>query len=395
MTGGPTSTAPPGWRVPILLYGSVLAVLLLVSWQTTSRVVENPLGLPGFRFAGDGFWGGWVRFDGGWYVGIADSGYQHVEGRQSSVAFFPGYPLLVRFVGRAIDNVALGGILVTIGCGFAAVCCYWRWCAARLPRAQAVGALAALALYPYAWYLYGAVYGDALFLLAAVGAFLLVERDQALLAGVVGAVATATRLVGIALVLGLVVAVLERRGAFSGTRWRLLPRRVDLRRLRRADAGVLVAPLGLVAWTAWLWHRFGDPLLFSSVQEYWGQPSTPRTWFKIDLLAALHGSPDRLYAYGCLVQALLALGAVLLVPAVTRRFGFRYGAYQAALVLIPVFGSQDFQGTGRYLIGAFPAFAVVGAHLAEHPERGRIAAPVSAALLVLGTAWFAHGLYLS
>ena len=224
---------------------------------------------------------------------------------------------------------------------------------------------------------------------------MLLERDQPVLAGLVGIVATSTRLVGVALVVGLVVGVLEKRGALSGTRWKLLPRKVDLRRLRRADLGVLLALLGLVAWCAWLWHRFGDPLLFSSVQEYWGQPSTPRTWFKIDMLAALHGSPDRLYAYGCLLQGLLALGVVLLIPAVIRRFGLRYGAYQAVLVLIPTIGSQDFQGTGRYLIGAFPAFAVVGSHLADRPNRARIAVPASAALLVLGTVWFAHGLYLS
>jgi hypothetical protein len=395
--GGETASATPGagWRFPLLVHAAVLAVLLLVSWQTISQVVENPKGLPGFGFAGDGFWGGWLRFDGGWYVLIADRGYSYAEGQQSSVAFFPAYPLLVRGIGRSVGNVPLGGILATIACGFGASASYWRWCTARLPRPEAVGAFLALLLYPYAWYLYGAVYGDALFLLAVVGAFLLLDRGHPVLAGLVGLVATSARLVGVALVVGLLVGVLEQRGAFSGTRWGFLPRKVDIRRLRRADAGVLLAPLGLVAWMAWLWHRFGDPLLFSSVQEYWGQPSTPRTWFKIDLLAALHGSPDRLYAYGCLVQGLLALLVLLLIPAVSRRFGLRYGAYQAVLVAIPTFGSQDFQGTGRYLIAAFPAFAIVGSHLAQHPARARIAAPISAALLVLGTAWFAHGLYLS
>jgi hypothetical protein len=395
VTGGGTSTADPGWRWPILLYGTVLVVLLLVSWQTIAQVVVNPKGVAGPVFAGDWFWGGWLRFDGGWYFFIAEQGYTYNEGVQSSVAFFPGYPLLMGGVARLVGNIGLGGILTTIACGWAAVCTYWRWCADRLPRREAVAALLALCLYPYAWYLYGAVYGDALFLLAAVGAFVLFERDHLVLAGLAGIVATSTRLVGVAIVVGLVVGVLEKRGAFSGTRWRVLPRSVDLRRLRRADAAVLLAPLGLVAWSAWLWHRFGDPLLFSSVQQYWGQPSTPRTWFKIDLLAALHGSPDRLYAYGCLLQGLLAFGVVLLIPAVIRRFGLRYGAYQAVLVAIPTFGSQDFQGTGRYLIAAFPAFAVVGPHLAGRPRLARVALPASAALLLLGTAWFAHGLYLS
>jgi hypothetical protein len=33
-----TGTADPGWRFPILLYLAVLAVLLVVSWQTTAHV---------------------------------------------------------------------------------------------------------------------------------------------------------------------------------------------------------------------------------------------------------------------------------------------------------------------------------------------------------------------
>lgn len=373
----------------------MLAVLLVVSWQTISRSVENPRGLPGVTFRGDWFWGGWLRFDGGWYHIIASQGYSYYEGQQSTVAFFPGYPLLVRQVGHLLHNFAVGGILLTIACGCTFLCLYWRWCAARLTRQQAGVALAVLALYPYAWYLYGAIYGDALFVLTVITAFTLLERDQPVLAGLVGILATATRPVGIALVVGLVVGVLERRGAFEGTRRFGLPERLRLRRLRAVDAGVLLAPLGLGAWCWWLWRNYGDPFLFSTVQEAWGQPSSPATWFKRDFFAGLHGGTDRLYVYGTVLQALLALGVVLLLPAVARRFGLRYGAYTAVLVAIPLIGSQDFQGTGRYLLGAFPAFAVVGSHLADHPARARIVLPISAAMLVLGTVWFAHGLYLA
>lgn len=378
-----------------MLYACVLGVLLVVSWQTISRGVENPLGLPGLRFSGDGFWGGWVRMDGGWYVGIAESGYSYVPGQQSSVAFFPGYPLTVRAVGRSIGNVPLGGVLVTIVCGLTALVLFWRWCLARMTRPASIAALAALAVYPYAWYLYGAVYGDALFLVAVLGAFALLERDQPVLAGVVGAAATATRFVGIALVVGLVVGVLERRGAFDGpTRWQL-PRQVDLRRLRPADAGVLLSLAGLLGWVVWLWRRFDDPLLFSSVQDTWGQPASLRTWFKLDFASQLLRGSDRVYAYGLLLQGLLALVVVLLLPGVLRRFGLRYAAYTAVLVVIPLVGSQDFQGVGRYLIAAFPAFGVLGCWLAERPARARLVLPISGALLLLGTALFAHGLYLA
>lgn len=80
---------------------------------------------------------------------------------------------------------------------------------ARLPHRAAVLAVVVLLVYPYAFYLYGPMYADSLFLLSAVGAFALLERRWYLAAGLVGALATAGRPVGVAVVAGLVVRTLE------------------------------------------------------------------------------------------------------------------------------------------------------------------------------------------
>ena len=384
-----------GWLPPFLIWASVAAVLLVVSAVVHRRGDIDPQTFPLVPFDGDGVLGGWCRYDCGWYTFIAEEGYSHFEGSQSPVAFFPGYPLAMRAVGRPIGDVTLGGVFVTLACGLGSMVLFWRWCTARLTRPAALTAVALFALYPYGWYLYGAVYGDALFLLATLGAFALLERDQPVLAGIVAIAATATRAVGIAVVVGLVLLVLERRGAFVGQRRGGLPKRVDLRVLRRTDAGVLLGVGGLVGWCGYLWHRFGDPFLFSSVQEYWGQPSSPRTWFKIDFLATLFRGDDRLYAWGLLVQGLLTVTALAGTWFVARRFGRAYAGYTAVLVGLPALGSQDFQGLGRYLIGAFPLFALAGEALAERPAARRVVLPVCGFALIAGTAMFANGQYLS
>lgn len=208
--GGRFLPVPP----PLVLYVAVLPVLLLVNWWVTARYTEAVP--PSAAFAGSWFWDGWVRYDGGWYTMIAEHGYGYVPGHQSNVAFFPGYPLTMRAVGAVLDNIPLAGIVVTMACGATGLVAFHRWCRDRLTPAAALTAVACLALYPYAYYLYGAVYGDALFLLCALGAFLAFERDHLLLAGLAGAAATATRLVGVAVVVGLVVGVLERRRVVTG-----------------------------------------------------------------------------------------------------------------------------------------------------------------------------------
>ncbi|MPY94219.1 MAG: hypothetical protein GEV08_14505 [Acidimicrobiia bacterium] len=389
-------TGEPGllrrrWAAPLLVYSAVLAVLLVVSWQVTATYTEAVR--PPAAFAGSWFWDGWVRYDAGWYTMIADHGYSYVPGRQSTVAFFPAYALAMRGVGGLIDNTVLAGIVVTIACGAGALVAFYCWCRDRLGSSVAITAVTCLAVYPYAYYLYGAVYGDALFLLCALLAFLFFERDRMVLAGVAGAVATGTRLVGVAVVVGLVVGVLERRRVVTrADGWHL---RVDLSQLRPRDAGVLLSVMGLAAFSAYLWSRFDDPLLFKTVQDAWGQPSGWRTWLKRDLYLWVRREPDLFYTHGLLIQGALAGLAVLTIPAVAHRFGWRYSAYVAVLVIVPAVGSKDFQGMGRYLLGAFPAFAVLGSVLADHRLIRRSVLPLSAVALVVFTGMFANGRYLS
>jgi hypothetical protein len=379
--------------LPLAVYGSVFAVLVVVSWQVISRYTETPEGVPPLSFRGEWFWDGWVRYDAGWYSMIADQGYSYTPGAQSPVAFFPGYPLLVRAVGGIMDNPQLAGIAITVVCGAAALVAFHVWCRDRLDPPAATTAVLCLALYPYAYYLYGVMYGDALFLLCVLLAFLAFERDHMVLAGLAGAAATATRLVGLAVVVALVVGVLERRRVVT---WGPDSRpHLHLGRLHPGDAGVLLSVSGLAAWSLYLWSRFGDPLLFSTVQESWGQQSGLTTWIKRDFFATLYHRPDQFYSQGLAIQALFGLAVVATIPAVVRRFGWRYGAYVGVLVLVPAVGSQDFQGLGRYLLGAFPAFAVAGALLAERPGVRRWVLPLSALVLVIYTGMFANGRYLS
>src|SRR5262249_8536631 len=66
---------------------------------------------------GSPFWDTFTRFDAGWYYPIARNGYQYVAGGRNNLAFFPVYPLLMRYVGRLLGprpfDYIRGGILVS------------------------------------------------------------------------------------------------------------------------------------------------------------------------------------------------------------------------------------------------------------------------------------------
>ncbi len=386
MSSAPSVPSDPGAapahpsRPPIALILGAYASLVLVT--TTLAVLGSNL-RDGRAQSGRWWIDAWAVGDAGWYQSIAGTGYAYHPGEQSSVAFFPTYPMTVRGVGFVLGgDFPLAGWLVSLIAGAAAVVAFTVWVWPRLPRTAAITAIALMLLYPYSFFLYGAMYSDSLFLLVALGAFLLVERRMYWLAGLVGALATAGRPVGIAVAAGLAVRALEQL-AERGTpgpdatlrrwwpwhpSWRDLVRAVP--RVRWREAGVLVAGLGLAGWCLYLWLSFGDPVAFATVQAApgWNQGSGPRTWFKFDYIGTLlWRSPDltlRLTA-----QAIMVLLAILLMRRVWRLFGWGYLAYAVVVIAIPLLGTKDFMGTGRYVLAAFPVIAAGGHVLATTKHR--------------------------
>ncbi len=361
---------------------------------------------------------GWVHFDSGWYRDIANHGYTYTPGRQSSVAFFPAYPLAMRAGGAVVGSTLLAGILITLAAGCGVATMVWTWFRDRLSPTAAWTALALFLLYPYAFYLFGAVYADAVFIAAALGAFLLLEKDHLWLAGLAGAVATGARPVGLVVVAGLVIRALERRGVFP--RGRVdggiggppaqeaghgpppdrepgsgRPALVDLHRIRWRDAAILVSAAGLGAYSFFLARRFGHPFLFADVEKYWGQGAGPHTWLKVEFFkgVANFGDPPSWLAY--VAHPVVVIVALAFVPRVFRRFGWGYGGFSLLAVGLAAFSTKDFFGSGRYVLAAFPCFAAAAELLVTHPRLRAWSLGMSAAGLMVLTSLFARGSYIS
>ena len=121
------------------------------------------------------------------------------------------------------------------------------WAAARPAAAAAAGRL------PAAVY-FGAPYSESLFLLLAVGAFYAARTGRWAWAGACAGLASATRSAGLLLLIPLAMLW-----------WGSRPRRP------RDAAWLLLAPLGIAAYAAWLGLVEGDALRFLDVQEAWSR----------------------------------------------------------------------------------------------------------------------------
>jgi hypothetical protein len=382
---------------------SILALVLFVVQRVSFADLSAQPALVGSAWS---MLAGWEQFDGHQYVGIAAHGYWFDPSLPSNIVWFPGYPLSIRWIGTVVGDHRVAAFGVSALGGLAAAVLLWRWLGLqRLEGGTRMVALGTLFLSPYAFFLYGAIYSDALFLALVVAAFLCVERDRFLLAGLIGALATVTRPTGLCLVPALALLALERSrvlrpagrpGSFP-SRWRL-PLRFDRSALRPAHLAPLLSLAGVGTYVVWLGVRFGAPLAFVTNEEHYhpaAQDWRHEEWFHQLSQWAARGWSEPRYPLSVLLQALLVLAVIASAPFVGRRFGWGYGLFCALLGLIPFWSVGDFFGSGRYLLAAFPAYALLGERLSRFRRSSWVVLGCSAVVMVWLSAGLARGWYLT
>ena len=332
-----------------------LAVLLLPQ--------ADPAGDP---LGPSGFWGYWANWDGAWYAEIVAEGYG--ERAPASTAFFPLYPMLVKLGTVIGGGPAPWGVLVSLVSTLFALFFVYRIAERVYDVRAARAAVLCLAFFPTAFFL-NAVYTESLFLALTAGGFwAALVRRSFLLAGVLGALAAATRNVGVLLLIPLL---------WEWVRYR---REVGWRGL----LGTGLVPTGLVAYAGYLWARFGDPLIFARQQgEYWnrgfsgplatlgeawgaagiGLPYVldPATLFLgTDATPALEASNVLNLAFLVLFLAVALAGLFVLPPGLS--------VYAGLLVLLPVLTPSPrfpLMSLPRFVLAAFPVFLVLGYFLSR------------------------------
>lgn len=387
-------------RFPVRLWLAITALLLWTQHlgSRTFRSGDSPI--PLLFWANPPYYlGGWNQFDGPEYLSIAEAGYTYRQ-----LVWFPLYPMLIRVFAVVLQSHLVSGVVISAIAGLIATLLLWRWLAqVEMDEARRPWVLATQLLYPYGWFLYGVVYSDALFLALAVGAFLCVERGRLAAAAVLGALATATRPTGLAVAVGLTVLALERatvlvaqRADDSPSRRLRFPVQVHLDRLRPRHLAPALSIAGVLAYMGYTWISWGSPLLFGQVQR---QYHTPGVWALTKTAFRTRWAnfgDDPTYALTIGAQGLLVLLFLAAVPKVWRRFGMGYAAFVLTLVLIPTLSTEDFMGTGRYLIAAFPVFAVFGEWLTTKSIHLRSAVLATGGLLLIGLSFgFSRSWYLT
>lgn len=136
------------------------------------------------------------RWDSAWYLDIARRGYGHTSappGRGAGYAFFPMYPWVVRVVSAVtLTPPMITALILSLVLGGAATVLCWVIVRDACGGAAADRAAAFFCFFPSAFVL-SMAYAESLMIAAVAASLLALMRRRWVTAGVLGAVATATR----------------------------------------------------------------------------------------------------------------------------------------------------------------------------------------------------------
>jgi hypothetical protein len=378
---------PRRWRTPLCIGLCALGFRLLSAFLALLANVAFPLNqreqLTVFEST-NRFWDTFARYDAGYFEKIAWGGYTSpvVDGQlgRSNIAYFPVYPMLMRFVGNVFGRhhaiYYLAGIGISWVSFILAMVALYYLARLDLPHRRAARAVLLTAVFPFAFF-FGVAYSESTFLLFVVLTFYCFRTRWWLLGGLCGAIATATRVTGILIVVPL-----------AWIAWRAAePTRRDQ---IGALAGLVLTASGFGAYCLFIYRLTGNPLEWAATLERWGYYPGGSPWLApAHLVGQLVTHPyqylagDPMAPYDTL-YGITSIFFVLAVPFVWRQLGAAYGLFMLLNLWLPL-SSGVFEGMGRYCSVLFPCFI----WLATIRSR-----PVSTALVVIFALFYTLGLAL-
>jgi len=342
-----------GYRTPTqtiagLPADRVRAWLSLLSLALLVKVLLVTLTLVGFGTSPDPLTAlghAWDQWDARHYLYLATHGYGASGDARNLIAFFPLYPALISAVAAVGLPARTAALLISNVAGVVAAILLYEVARVDLPPKAAWRAAAFFTIFPTAYFLLVG-YTEALFCALAFGAVLAARRQRWLPAGLLGGLAAAARLSGLALLPFLLIEL-------------FLARR-RLQRLWQTLLSPLLILLGFLVYLATNVLVLGDPFAFVTVQrEHWSH-SLAAPW--VGFADAVRGISWRVpwekltvgggeIAGGITAYATATLSWLRLRPA--------DAAYATVLTVMITF-LPFWLSIPRYLLSMYPLFLLAG-----------------------------------
>jgi Gpi18-like mannosyltransferase len=332
------------------------------------------------------FWS-WGNFDGEHYVFIAQNGYKPL-----TYFFFPLYPILIRYFsgifGQGMIPLVKSGMMISYLSFAAALVGFYKLLKLDFKENFIRNSILLLLIFPTSFF-FASIYTESLFLAVTVWSFYFARKKNWISAGILGALATATRVIGVALVAALAAEVFMA--------WRK-DKKINL---IIPIIGILISLSGIGIYIYYVWIKTGDPLNFmKTVGVFGAQRSTsliilPQVFYRyiFEILPNLNYKVFISF-YPSVLE--FVVGTVFLGLSILAFWKVRlsYAVFLALGYLIPTLAGS-FSSMPRYILVLFPAFILASTYLGKNKYLLFAFCTLSFILLVVSFSLFARGYWIS
>lgn len=368
------------WRI-------VLIIPVLFSLQYIPLYSNDLLGGGFSQYIKSPLLWGWANFDGEHYMSIARFGY-----RPLTYFFFPVYPLLIRFFAsilnkNILDSYLYSGLFISHLSFLLSIIGISKLLSLDYKKNIVWNTIILLILFPTSFYFFS-VYTESIFLAVCVWSLYFCRKRTWIPAVFLASIATATRLIGIAIFPAIVIEILFYRNEKKDNWIKYLY--------------LFLIPLGLIFYMFYLNDKTGNPFEFvNQIEHFGGQRSSnpvllPQVFYRyiFKILPVVNLSFLPIF-FSTWLEFLT--GVLFLILSVISGIKLRksYTTFLVIGYLFPTL-SGSFSSLPRYCIVLFPGFLLMSLYLTKQKTILRYTIFVLFALLqFLALALFIRGYWIS
>jgi Gpi18-like mannosyltransferase len=313
------------------------------------------------------------KWDSGWYLSIVENGYTYSTTGPSSAAFFPVYPILVKILSAIVPSVKISGYIVSNCCLLvASFYIYLLTITDTGDSTTARRSVFYLCISPVGFF-FSSIYTESTFILFTIATVYYARTGRWLVSGIFGAIASATRMLGILIIIPVAYEYYETYRVNRGRQ-----------RMIGSDFFYLaIIPLGLLGFMTFLYFRFSDPFAMVTAQAQWGRHVSSL----LNAIDTMFNLP-RFYVwifFGSFVVIMLSILGMLRV-----HMRLSYVLYSLAYMVVTVF-TGTFKSMPRIAGAIFPIYLFMSVFSSQKPIYDDMCTVFCLLFLSLFTILFANG----